>query len=106
MRENSATHLPQSTVPLPVGAAGPSDWQIDEGVINRPVWSQPMTLPDHLSYDIRVVVTLLVDGSLVNEPGDAPLVYMGCEDYSPEDARTLAQAILLAADLAEGWVAR
>ena len=103
--------MTQSTAPtscpaLPPGADHASDdWETHDGVTQRLVWSTPMALPDHLrSYDIRVVVTQIADGTLVNNHGDdQPLVYFCAEDYLPADARLIAQALIGAADLADVW---
>ena len=71
----------------------------------RLVWSTPMPLPDNLgaSFYIRVVATQRVDGTLVPDGADAPAVYIDHGPYSPTDIRTVAQAMLAAADLAEEW---
>ena len=103
--------MTQSTAPtscpaLPPGADHASDdWETYDGVTQRLVWPTPMALPDHLSsYDIRVVVTQIADGTLVNNHGDdQPLVYFCAEDYLPADARLIAQALIGAADLADVW---
>jgi hypothetical protein len=96
-------------VALPAGADTESDdWYTDEGVTQRLVWSRPMPLPEHLATnDIRVVVLQYSDGTIVNAKGDdEPLVYHGCSDYTIDDARTVAQALLTAADLADTWAGR
>ncbi|WP_198344114.1 hypothetical protein [Mycobacterium dioxanotrophicus] len=67
-----------------------------------------MQLPEHLATnDIRVVVVQRADGTIINVKGDdEPLVYHGCFDYTTEDARTVARALLEAADLADTWAGR
>ena len=51
-----------------------------------------------------MVVTQFADGTIGTAEPDAPLVYIGQDDYTPESARALAAAILAAADLADKWV--
>lgn len=91
---------------LPPGADPESDgWEIHGSAYQRLVWSTPMPLPEHLaSHDVRVVVTQIADGTLINNhDDDQPLVYYGSEDYLPADARLIAQALNAAADLADFW---
>lgn len=94
-------------VPLPLGAnpASAGEWD-DDGPQGRYrlVWSEPMPLPEELATeDVRVVATQLVDGTIVAEGTDQPLVYVGISDYTIHASRALAQAILDAADLADRW---
>jgi hypothetical protein len=95
-----------SEVPLPTGAdpENVDDWQTDDGVTSRLVWSQREPLPDHLAHDVLVVASQLTDGSIVSGNAlEGPFVYCSGEDYSVADARAIAQALMNAADLADRW---
>jgi hypothetical protein len=68
----------------------------------RCVWS-PSFEP---CLEIRAVVTQFADGTIGTEYDDAPLVYIGCDDFHPDDARAIAKSINAAADLADRWAGR
>lgn len=118
MRENSATNLSHSAypeVPRPAGADYDrtciDNWETSDGRPYRLVWSRPLPIdnawvvpvPGFADTDVRVVVTQFLDGSIATIGDDAPLVYVGGDDYTPESARALGAAIIAAADLAEQW---
>ena len=104
---NDSTLAQPTDVPLPIGhdpeMMADTTWEANgDGHYYRCVWS-PTFEP---CLDIRVVVTQFIDGSIGTEYDDAPLVYIGCEDFLPEDARAIAASIVAAADLADEWVAK
>lgn len=82
---------------LPVGTdadSGVGPWENGR----RLCWSYAVDLPDHLSpYDIRAVVEQSDDGSLENEAH----VYCGDLGWSATDTRSIALALLKAADLGD-----
>jgi hypothetical protein len=72
-------------------------------VTSRLCWSLPMSLPNHLaSRDVRAVVQQKPDGTLA----DMPLVYLGEDGWSTADARSIAQALMAAADVGERMATR
>lgn len=92
-----------SAVPLPEGA-NPEDADEWSGLDNdtyRCVWTRT-----HENYDIRGVVVQWSDGTIATEDDDAPLVYIGADDYHPDDARVIAAAIVRVADQVDAWAGR
>lgn len=108
--EKGSTMMTRSTdttpdVPLPPGAVPPYDWESGLTPADpkwRCIWSPPM----EESIDVRCVVTQYLDGTIANEGDDAPLVYIGCDDFLTDDARAIAKSIIAAADLADRWAGR
>lgn len=68
----------------------------------RCVWSPSF----ETSLEVRTVVTQFTDGSIGTEDDDAPLVYISCDEFLPDDARAVAASIIRAADLADQWAGR
>lgn len=106
MRKNSATPDLIATPLLPPGADPnlADEWEREQDGKSayRMFWSKPYDT----RLDVRVVAIQLPDGTVVDRdttPEDAPLVYIASDDYTPDDARKLATAILAAADLADQW---
>jgi len=96
-------------VPLPDGADREDidDWQTDDGVTSRLVWSLPDPNPQQFGCDVRVVACQRVDGSIITDgPHAETLVYVDDEDYSLAHARILAQALIEAVDLADRWAGK
>jgi hypothetical protein len=91
-------------IQLPVGADPDiSDWcdHPESGAANyRCVWTPSMT------GDVRGVVIQYGDGTIATKGDDAPLVYIGGDDYRPDEARAIAAAICRVADRVEAWAGR
>ncbi|MDP7731499.1 hypothetical protein [Mycobacterium sp. TY813] len=97
------TPTPDPALPPGADPENVDGWDC-EAPSTRLVWSTPMPLPDHLEcYDIRLVASQRRDGTIVSSDADGPLVYIGGEDYTPNDARLVADALVKAANLADKW---
>lgn len=101
------TPLADPQVALPPGAdpEHTDNWETDNGVTSRLVWSLPdPLLKSTCEHDVRVVASQRLDGSIiVGVPSEVPLVYLDGQDYSLEQARMLARAMLAAVALADEW---
>jgi len=98
--------LHPDVVPLPLGADAErtDNWETNDGVTSRLVWSLPNPNVQQFSHDVRIVVSQRLDGSIIiDDPTEEPLVYVDGQDYSLVRARILACALIQAADLADRW---
>ena len=96
-------------VALPAGAdpTHVDNWETDNGVTSRLVWSTPHPLPSQFSCDVRVVASQRTDGSIITgEPHEEPLFYLDGQDFTLAQARMLAQALSAVVNLAEGWATK
>jgi hypothetical protein len=96
-------------VALPIGADPEriDNWETDDGVTSRLVWSLPDPRTQRFSHDVRIVVSQLLDGSIITDDAtEEPLVYVDGEDYSLAHARILALALIEATELADRWAAK
>lgn len=100
------TTNPTPDIPFPPGADPDytEGWEPAENGKSayRLVWSKPF---DAITR-IRAVVVQYADGTVATEGDDAPLVYLGSDDFLPDDARAIAQTLVDAADLADKWAGR
>lgn len=102
------TIQPMPCPALPVGADDNpefgADWQpgLDDGTFYRVVWTPDIDVEN----DIRGGAVQYDDGSIVAEGDDAPLVYISCLEYSPDDARRIADGIRAVADQLDVWAGR
>jgi hypothetical protein len=98
----------QRTEVAPPPGADPErvdNWETNDGVTSRLVWSHAEVLTN--GFDIRLVASQRLDGSIItDDPSEVPLVYIGGDDYSLDDARLVVRAILEIVKLADEWVAK
>lgn len=100
------TPTPDHQVALPPGAdpEHTDNWETDDGVTSRLVWSLPdPEVKSACRHEVRVVASQRLDGSIMVETHDAPLVYLGGQDYSLEQALVLSRALIAAVARANEW---
>ena len=96
--------------PLPVGAdTHPElvdDWQPnDDGQPDyRCCWTPALTLTPKLDkLDVRGVVTQLADGTIITEGDDQPHIYLYGDNFTRDEVRALANALMATADILDIW---
>ncbi|TDO15003.1 hypothetical protein EV580_3143 [Mycobacterium sp. BK086] len=102
------THTPDVALPPGADPARLEEWETYEGSACRLVWSTLMSLPEEIDYDVRVVVaSQSPDGAIIVNSAEGPFVHLGDgNEYSSDDARTVATALLTPADLADQWAGK
>lgn len=96
-------------VPLPAGADPDNvdNWEMDNGVTSRLVWSIPDAAAQEFNCDVRLVASQRTDGTIIfGNPADEPLVYIDGSDYTLNQAATLTLALFDAIRLAGNWGAK
>jgi hypothetical protein len=101
-------------VPLPPGSETYTGWEHDSDGTHRFVWGIARQV-DATQISILPHALQLADGSIDTSDESAPGVcidqirdgkVVDCLDVTVPGARSLAQALLQAADVVEGWAAR